>query len=322
LAREKLGARYVMLVGDAANFPVRFWYLHQSTPAYANNDPIPTRPWGVFIQSDLYYASLYHHTGTYPNIGEGAFDNWDANGNGLYNEAWLGNGISDPANTAGGLNTACNPDGVDGYPDIAVGRVPAASAADVQTYVNKIIAYESRSAPEKLTFTFVADQIYGDFDATTGIAGTLSGRNVAIDYLMIENTGAAESPFSKQLAVLSRPRRHNCLGLQWRLHFRRRSPDQERLWLADRLRSRLRHRPVHAQSSLERIFGRRYVNRHKGRNSRAVHHQPQRRPRLARASDHRQRYGSKVGHRYAGLRSAARDHAIARPHQHLDSLLR
>jgi len=196
LAREKLGARYVMLVGDAANFPVRFWYLHQSTPAYANNDPIPTRPWGVFIQSDLYYASLYHHTGTYPNIGEGAFDNWDANGNGLYNEAWLGNGISDPANTAGGLNTACNPDGVDGYPDIAVGRVPAASAADVQTYVNKIIAYESRSAPEKLTFTFVADQIYGDFDATTGIAGTLSGRNVAIDYLMIENTGAAESPFS------------------------------------------------------------------------------------------------------------------------------
>jgi hypothetical protein len=162
-AKENLSTQYVMLVGDAANFPVRFWFLRGSyTPTYTNGAVIPCNPWGVFIQSDLYYANLYHHAGTYPNMVDGEFDTWDANGNGLYNEAWLTNLVSDPANTSGGLNTACNPDNVDGYPDIAVGRVPARNTSDVQNYVKKIITYETRAPLQDLTFTFVADEIYGD----------------------------------------------------------------------------------------------------------------------------------------------------------------
>jgi Peptidase family C25 len=199
-AKESMGTIYVLLVGDAANFPVRFWFCRGPQLWYpAPNDavPIPCDPLGAFIQSDLYYASLYHHSGTYPHLVNGAFDTWDANGNGLYNEAWLGNNIADPANTTGGLNTACNPDNVDGYPDIAVGRIPAANASDVAKYVAKVIAYETRGTPPALSCTFVADQAYGDYGATTSMAAILSEKEATVDLVMIENDGNAPvAPFA------------------------------------------------------------------------------------------------------------------------------
>src|SRR3984885_4837696 len=73
-AYEKLSTKYVMLVGDAQNFPVRYWFS-QVTIYYPNtNVPIPCDAPGDFVQTDLYYASLYHHTGTYPNMAAGAFE--------------------------------------------------------------------------------------------------------------------------------------------------------------------------------------------------------------------------------------------------------
>jgi hypothetical protein len=131
-AYEKLSTKYVMLVGDAQNFPVRYWFAQSTVYYLSPNDTvtIPCDAPGNFIQSDLYYASLYHHTGVYPQLVAGAFDNWDKNGNGLYNES----SISWPYKPAQEPPTY-NPDGVDGYPDLAVGRVPAGTEQNVIDYV-------------------------------------------------------------------------------------------------------------------------------------------------------------------------------------------
>jgi hypothetical protein len=168
-AHEKLKTKYVMLVGDAQSFPVRYFFL-QSTIYYPNTTvPIPCDAPGDFVQSDLYYASLYHHTGTYPHVKTGAFDNWDKNGDGLYNESSI-TGTATPVQQG----PTYNPDNVDGYPDLSVGRVPAGTVQNVVDFVNKIINYEttiSFTRHESLTFTLVADAIYdAGAGRTTGLA--------------------------------------------------------------------------------------------------------------------------------------------------------
>lgn len=193
-AHANLSTKYVMLVGDAHWFPVRFMFYHNLGNQYPGtgsgpNNPaafVPCKPaGGDYFASDLYYANLYHHNGHYPTLTNGPFDNWDANGNGLYNEAtWI-------VPTA---LTTTNPDNVDGYPDIAVGRVPAHSAADVAAYVNKIISYENdptRYLARLRHFTFVADQAYPT--AVPLSAGVVNGSslvgstNADVQYLLIEN---------------------------------------------------------------------------------------------------------------------------------------
>jgi hypothetical protein len=63
---------------------------------------------------DLYYSDVYNASGGYCN--------WDANNNHVYGE---------------------EDDGVDFYPDVHLGRLACTTQADVQTVVEKIIAYES-----------------------------------------------------------------------------------------------------------------------------------------------------------------------------------
>jgi hypothetical protein len=106
-----LGFKYVMLAGDVNLFPVR-WQLGNLVDAQVNNDL-------VFLQSDFYYADLYDSTG--------AFNDWDADGDGYYGEIHLNN---------------LNPDGMDFFPDVAVARVPAASIEELQRYIAKVIYYE------------------------------------------------------------------------------------------------------------------------------------------------------------------------------------
>jgi hypothetical protein len=115
LYQQKSGIRFAFLVGNAANFPVRYTMADINTPAVFNT---------AYYATDLYYADLYH--------ADGSFDDWDSNSNGLYGEI---GGEMRP-----GL---LNIDRVDLNPDIAVGRLPAYSADEVQTYVTKVIAYES-----------------------------------------------------------------------------------------------------------------------------------------------------------------------------------
>ena len=197
-AHENLGTTYVLLVGDASCFPVRFRCTHRLSVGYPDHSawdkshptsqdpPIITDAAGDyaggdnFEAADLYYANLYHHTSVYPTTTTlGAFDTWDANRNGLYNEAnW------------GGVPQA-NPDGVNGYPDVAVGRVTAHAVADVMAYVSKVIAYET-AQPTSTQLTFVADQQYAG--STTDVGDIVSGSALSqhvtaaqIRYQLIEN---------------------------------------------------------------------------------------------------------------------------------------
>ncbi|MBU0595960.1 hypothetical protein KJ567_04670, partial [Candidatus Bipolaricaulota bacterium] len=74
-----------------------------------------------FFSTDLYYADLYGPAGI--------FQTWDADGDGYYGELY---------------RDAFNPEGIDYLPDVAVGRVPASTPAEVDNYVTKVIGYESR----------------------------------------------------------------------------------------------------------------------------------------------------------------------------------
>ncbi|MBC7238011.1 MAG: hypothetical protein H5T69_19380, partial [Chloroflexi bacterium] len=108
------GTLYVMLVGDTDRFPVRYTMNDRGTEAAFNR---------AFYATDLYYADLYK--------AGGSFDTWDANNNGYYGEL-QGETI------AGTLNL----DQADLDPDVFVGRVPASTEAEVETYVDKVIGYE------------------------------------------------------------------------------------------------------------------------------------------------------------------------------------
>ncbi len=109
------GIRYALLVGGASLFPVRFNMADINTPAVFNT---------AYYGTDFYYADLYR--------ADGSFDDWDANANGIYGEI---GGEMRP-----GL---LNIDNVDLAPDIAVGRLPAMNETEVETYVAKVILYET-----------------------------------------------------------------------------------------------------------------------------------------------------------------------------------
>ncbi|MBU1735345.1 MAG: hypothetical protein KJ692_08925 [Verrucomicrobia bacterium] len=115
--RNNNGIRFAMLVGDSDKFPVR----------YTKTDRKDAKAFDTaFYASDLYYADLFE-----PN---GVMDNWDKNNNGYYGELRGESGT-------GTLNV----DDVDLRPDIAVGRIPASTSAEVKKYVNKVITYETTS---------------------------------------------------------------------------------------------------------------------------------------------------------------------------------
>jgi hypothetical protein len=208
-AYENLSTTYVMLVGDARYFPVRYWFSQATVYYFNTSEPIPCDAPGDFVQSDLFYASLYHHTGTYPNMVAGTFDNWDQNGNGLYNESSI-NGM--PTSVQEG--PTYNPDNVDGYPDLAVGRVPAGTVQNVIDYVNKIITYETTIAlarHDSLTFTLVADANYDPgAGRTTGLANnsglTANSPSAHTNYLLYNGETAVPNytmVTAAQLAALA-----------------------------------------------------------------------------------------------------------------------
>jgi len=125
LAHRTYGVKYVLLVGDSDMLPVRYTYTDRK-----QNDSTPGGQifgYGAYYAGDLYYADLYKQDGT--------FDNWDYNGNHIYGELhgeWF-------------TDDCINFDRIDMIPDVAVGRVPAATVQDVENYVDKVINYESRT---------------------------------------------------------------------------------------------------------------------------------------------------------------------------------
>ncbi len=105
---------FAMLVGDSNYFPMRYTI---------NDRPTENADW-AFYSADLYYADLYESDNQ-------TYESWDINWDGYYGEL---HGES--------ITGVVNIDEVNTSPDIAVGRVPAENAAEVTTFVNKVIAYE------------------------------------------------------------------------------------------------------------------------------------------------------------------------------------
>jgi hypothetical protein len=110
--------RYVLLVGDADAFPVRYTKTDRKEELAFNT---------AFYPSDLYFAALHR--------ANGGFDDWDSTGNGYFGELH-GSTHSGPINI----------DAVSLVPEVAVGRVPASTVADVRRFVTKCIKYEKGAA--------------------------------------------------------------------------------------------------------------------------------------------------------------------------------
>lgn len=148
----------VMLVGDSDRFPVRYCRA-------ANTE------WGSkYYPSDLYYADLYN--------ANGAFDDWDGNGNGIFCEM----------DFSGGNNiNLVNTDSIHMLPELMVGRVPASNVNEVTTYVNKVIGYEfaAYKAEWSRKALLVVDGgagAFGDEGKMDALGATLSGHTLLKRY--------------------------------------------------------------------------------------------------------------------------------------------
>jgi hypothetical protein len=133
---ENWGTTYVLLVGglkshlvgkprDNINTGTRDWYLPVRYSNLWDDDDV----YDPGFISDLYYADIYDS--------QGKFCTWDSFGDRVYG-GWS------HSTTLGAPNYP--PDQIDFYPDVYLGRLPCRNVAEVRTVVNKIIAYEKKSA--------------------------------------------------------------------------------------------------------------------------------------------------------------------------------
>lgn len=162
--RKAHGIRYVMLVGDADKFPVRY-----------------TRGWDsvtsghFYAPSDLYYANLVNKadTDSWDNPDTGLFDDWDRNRNNFIGEMGRKDG---QARNWGELNV----DAVDLKPDVAVGRLPVSNAAELSTLLAKIIVYEQQAAGSPWSKRVLL--VTGDFDDPHPTADAIGQRLAPLGY--------------------------------------------------------------------------------------------------------------------------------------------
>jgi hypothetical protein len=133
---EQSGTSYVLLVGgmkshiaakprDDVNTGTRDWYLPVRYSNLWDTDIV----YDPGFISDLYYADIYDS--------EGNFCNWDSCGDGIYG-GW--------SNTAPLASPMYPTDQIDFYPDVCLGRLPCRNVFEVNTIVDKIIAYETKPA--------------------------------------------------------------------------------------------------------------------------------------------------------------------------------
>ncbi|MDI6916654.1 MAG: C25 family cysteine peptidase [Thermoplasmatales archaeon] len=107
-ATKEWGINYVLLAGDTDVLPVRYADVpdgEDDEDCYFDGRDVPT---------DLYYADVFKATGD--------FCSWDDNNNDLFGEIDV--------------------DGVDGMPDVYIGRLPASDTSEMQLLVDKIMNYE------------------------------------------------------------------------------------------------------------------------------------------------------------------------------------
>ena len=118
--------RYVLLVGDADVVPVRYMVLDRITPAAYDY---------AFYPSDLYYADVAHR--------DGSFDDWNARKDGFharyFGEVRGEKNKSDPINF----------DRIDYRPELAVGRWPVDTEAEVSMVAGKTMAEDRAVSSDK-----------------------------------------------------------------------------------------------------------------------------------------------------------------------------
>ncbi len=111
--------KYVLLVGDVDVLPVRYMVLDRVTPAAFDY---------AFYPSDLYYSDLARQ--------DGSFDDWNAKKAGFH-ARYFGE-VRGEKNKTDPINF----DQVDYRPDVAVGRWPVSTPAEVRALAAKSLAYE------------------------------------------------------------------------------------------------------------------------------------------------------------------------------------
>lgn len=147
-AKEQYNISYVLLVGGLKPLGLG-WYV---PVRYAQLDD--GSGYTEFL-TDLYFADLY--------TGEGEFDDWDSNGNGVFAEWGVGG------------------DHLDLIPEVAVGRLACRTPQEVNNVVQKIITYENETHGSSWFNTVVA--IGGDtFPDYSGYEGE-STCDVATSFL-------------------------------------------------------------------------------------------------------------------------------------------
>jgi hypothetical protein len=111
--------RYVLLVGDADIMPVRYMVLDRATPAAYDY---------AFYPSDLYYADVARR--------DGSFDDWNARKDGFH-ASYFGE-VRGEKNKKDPINF----DRIDYRAELAVGRWPVDSVAEVELLVEKTITQD------------------------------------------------------------------------------------------------------------------------------------------------------------------------------------
>lgn len=116
---KKQKIEYVLLVGDADVFPVRYMVLDRITPAAFDY---------AFYPSDLYYADLAKK--------DGSFDGWNAQKE-SFHSGYYGE-VRGEKNKEGPVNF----DDIDYIPEVAIGRWPVSTIEEVKIVSDKTIRYE------------------------------------------------------------------------------------------------------------------------------------------------------------------------------------
>lgn len=154
-AIEEYGIEYVLLVGGLSSpiksdtwlVPVRYAHL-----SYGDEKK---------TLCDLYFADIYKY-----EDGQPVFDDWDSNGNGIFGEFSMS-----------------GRDVMDFHPDVYVGRLACRSEKEVQTVVDKIIAYETGADPSWFKRVLLAGgDTFNDISGHNFLEGEIANQAVA-DYL-------------------------------------------------------------------------------------------------------------------------------------------
>jgi hypothetical protein len=175
-------ATHALLVGDADVFPVRFMVLDRCTEAAFHT---------AFYPSDLYYADVAEE--------DGSFDDWNAEREGHH------------ARYFGEVRGECNKDTridfdrVSYAPELAVGRFPVSTRAELEAVVTKTVAWKPTSGTPTALLVH-ADGWIDERLRVASFADELARAGFALER-QLYGSGTPEAPVPTPATVLAGLRR-------------------------------------------------------------------------------------------------------------------